>query len=86
MSDLQVEHKGTGSGYCTAKLNNGNIINWHKVGYTSAKEGERFSRPKKLTDQAVQMQAQSKWSYDLRRPASSIRRDFSGSGNIITWM
>lgn len=84
--DIKAEKKGEGQEYCTAKENNGDIIKWTRIGAAMIKEGDRYAHAKKLSDKAYEMQAASTWSSDLKKPTPKNRKDFNGSGNIITWM
>lgn len=83
---IRAEIKGTGQEFCVAKENNGDIIKWNRIGAAMQDEGERYARPMKRSDRAYEMQAESTWSSDLKKPALKIRKDLAGNGNIISWM
>lgn len=83
---MRNEYKGLGPEFAIARENNGDIVRWTKIGGAMVKEGDRYAYPKQKTDRVHEMQAESTWSYDLKQPAPRNRKDFTGSGNIITWM
>ena len=83
---IRAELKGTGQEYCVARENNGDIIKWNKIGAAMQDEGERYARPMKRSDRAYEMQSESLWSSDLKKPVQKNRKDLVGNGNIISWM
>ena len=78
--------KGYGPSYNVARENNGDILRWTYVGGAMGKDGERYAAPMQKKDRVHDMLATSAWSSDLKRSSSVNRKDFSGQGNIISWM
>lgn len=80
------DQKGQGPDYVVARENNGDIVKWTRIGGAMVKEGDRYAYPKSKPEKVHEMLAESTWSHDLKKPAPRNRKDFMGSGNIISWM
>lgn len=80
------ESKGHGLADNIAKENSGDIIRWTSIGKAANFEADRYASAKKLDTRAREQMSESKWSRDLVKPAPRNRRDFVGTGNIISWM
>ena len=80
------DKKNQGPEFAIAREDNGDILRWSHIGGAMIKEGDRYSIPKQKSDKVYEMQAESPWSSDLKKPQPRNRKDFTGSGNIISWM
>ena len=81
-----IETKGKGDPNVISRNTSGDIIKWTKLGPSFNEQLDRYAHPRQFSSQSRNMQSESQWSRDLAKPAPRIRKDFAGSGNIISWM
>lgn len=80
------EQKAPGSETCLARKDNGDIVKWTRYGEAFNPKDERYARNMQPHPSDAKMKSQSTWSSDQKLPAPRNRKDFAGSGNIITWL
>lgn len=85
-AQLRNDQKGYGPEFAIGREDNGDIVRWTRIGGAMTKEGERYAHPLPKSSKVYEMQAETRWSSDLKQPQPKNRKDFAGSGNIITWM
>lgn len=83
---IKNDQKGFGPESSITRQDNGDILRWTRIGGAMTREGERYARALPKSSKVYEMQAESNWSNDLKPPQPRNRKEFAGSGNIISWM
>lgn len=80
------EVKGTPEGLLPAKENNGDIIKWTSVGKANFKHCDRYAEARRNHPVADLHQRGGIATRERVEPRAGVnRREFVGSGNILTW-
>jgi hypothetical protein len=80
------ELKAPGNTACIARKDNGDIVRWTKYGDAFNPQDDRYARDMKPHPSDAKLKSETTWSKDQKAPVAKNRKDFAGSGNIITWL